>query len=362
MTMCVLHVIETSAPEAGRIGVILPGLIRALRDQGVKSFVAAADQGTNAEFDCEVCATDPPALQQAISSCELVHVHGWSFDAARTAAQAAARAKVPTIITPFGLGDDQERSRSFLGRLLRRWRGDSGLRNATTITAINDSERAEIAQATNRRDIQCLSYGIEFAEYEAAANVPRPERWPADHRCLLFLGPIDPREGLVPFLRAFAEIGRSGDGWLIVLAGRSVGDWQREIEAAVRRKGGTGRVFFEPAGHPEAQRTLLQNADLLALPAFCPRPPISLLQGLATGIPILASASTSIPQLNGAIRTHAPNKAELKERLREMLTMPDDERKLLGQRGRDAARPTFDWPTAIEPFVRLYHETAGHPS
>ncbi len=120
------------------------------------------------------------------------------------------------------------------------------------------------------------------------------------------LGPIDPIEGIVPLLKAFAEIGTASDGWNIALVGREVGEWRKMLEAAIRRKGGEDRVQFASAMDLDAQRLWLSRASILAAPSLQIRCPISLLQAAAAGVPVIASRFLAPRTWEPCVRVSAP--------------------------------------------------------
>jgi glycosyltransferase involved in cell wall biosynthesis len=260
-------------PEAGSVAVSLSGLLGALRAHDVESEIVASDGGSNG-------ALDQAASTEAVKSADVVHLHGWGYPIARAAARAARRAKKPYVISPHGMiGDDKRKSKRLRQRLRVLLTDNPLIRKAAAVTALNESEERALRARRIRPRIVRLPYGIDFSEYESAdtsasetspvSNAALVEaRGSTEGRYVLMLGPIHPVEGLVPLLKAFAELGPEAESWNVAIAGSEVGDWRKMLQAAVRRKKAEGRVIFAPAPDLTAQRAWLTDASILA-PQAC---------------------------------------------------------------------------------------------
>ena len=90
MARNILHVVESSAPEAGTVAVLLDGLHAALRERSIESDMIALNGSTTANST------------GLIGDVDLLHFHGWGHSAARPLAVAARRAGKPYVISPLG--------------------------------------------------------------------------------------------------------------------------------------------------------------------------------------------------------------------------------------------------------------------
>jgi len=356
MTLRVLHATESLSPDAGSVAVSLSGLTNALQAHGIES----RSVGLNGD---EAGTLSPGRRVSLVGEVDIVHLHGWSHPNSRRFARAAKRASKPVIISPHGsliaAKHNKRNWRTRLGSLLSERRL---IRRAAAITALNEIEERELqARRINPRILQ-LPYGLDVSEYALDASVDHgsahdtsaTDQLPKASRILLMLGPIHPIEGFVPLLKAFAEIGPASDGWGVVLAGRETGEWRKVLEAAVRRKGEEDRVVIAPAPDVATQRAWLSRATALAAPSLHVRFPVSVLQGVAAGVPVLASSSVAPMGLEDVVRVCGTSRDDLKAGLRWLLTLKDAERTELGQRARSVAQAKFDWSVLAEQYVQLY--------
>ncbi|MCH7873055.1 MAG: glycosyltransferase family 4 protein [Planctomycetes bacterium] len=196
--------------------------------------------------------------------------------------------------------------------------------------------------------------GEGFGEYDGEGSTPPSPPTPPDGRFMLMLGPIHPREGCVALLKAVFELGPAADGWSVVIAGREIGSWRKELDAAIQRKGGAGRVHFTAAGDIATQRAWLSRASILASPSLHIGCGVGVLQAVASGVPVLASTLCTPPALLDVIKACGPVRHELVRALRQLLEMSDDQRTELAQRAREKARATVDWSALSAQYSNLY--------
>jgi glycosyltransferase involved in cell wall biosynthesis len=121
----------------------------------------------------------------------------------------------------------------------------------------------------------------------------RAELGLADEALLLvMLGIMRPGKGHEQLLRALQQLGDPGRP-TVALAGD--GPLRDELEILAR--GSSTRTLF--LGFVDEVDRLLQAADLMVHPSLFDALPTALLQGLAHGLPIVASAVGGIPEIVG---------------------------------------------------------------
>jgi glycosyltransferase involved in cell wall biosynthesis len=102
---------------------------------------------------------------------------------------------------------------------------------------------------------------------------------------ILFLGRIGERKGVPQLIEALGQIGDLG-GWRATVAGDG------EVEAAraaVAAAGLAGRVSLPGWVGTEEVAALIASADILALPSFAENLPVSVIEGMASGLAIVTT-------------------------------------------------------------------------
>ena len=332
----VIHVVESQIPSAGSISVCLPGLLASLQTSGVEGTTVDDLENWNSQF----------------TSSQIVHIHGWDYPLALHAASVAKQARKPYILSPLGQLTPSPISRKGIFQRLQSFFAQRPLqRGAAAITALNDMDYQALCAAKAHSNIVLLPYGISFRDF---VKPPGAATGAGTHRKLLMLGPLDPVFGCAVLLKAFAELGLIDDGWTVTLAGEDRGNWRGKLEAAVRRKGGEGRVFFEDARNLDDQKQLLGEAYLLAAPSLHISPAVSIMQALAAGVPVVATQNAVPPGLGETVRVCGSSRAELREALRSVMEMPPSRRQELAHAARERARSLFDWSVLAPRYADLY--------
>ena len=362
MGMRIFHVVESSVPEAGSVSVLVQGLLGALRNKGIESHAVSLNGSSPEENTASSDvwhqldgAGDETAIGTIVSDASLVHFHGWGHPKARRLAIAMRKAGKPYVISPLGcLSYGPYRKRSWSDRLVGPFRHKPLIRAAAALTTGNEREAEDLLRRRVNAKIQRLPYGIDLADYDEKSDAQPVAPDPSGVRWVLMLGPVHPVEGLIPLLKSLYELGPFSEGWSVVFAGREVGDWRRMLEPAIVRKGGQDRVRFVEAADVKTQRRWLRKASLLAAPSLHTRCPVSAMQAVAAGVPVVASAHSAPLGLEDEMWVFGTTRAELKITLRKILELSDEQRTAMAQRARDAVRSRFDWSVLSDDYVQFY--------
>lgn len=359
MVQNVLHVVESSAPEAGTVAVLLGGLHDALRERDMESDVISLNGSTDAESGR--LGTDPPPSPnekdhaRLVADADLLHFHGWGHEAARRLAVEARRAGKPYVISPLGLLTyGPHRRRTWGERLAGPFRDGRVVRRAAALTASSNKEADDLEACRVHANVHRLPYGITSVAYESNGDVRSASIAKTNVRGMLMLGPLEPVEGFVSLLRSLEELGAFTDGWNLVVAGRDIGDWSAALGPRIAKNGWTGRIRFCDAPDVATQRELLAQASLLVVPNLHTRCPVSILQAAAVGVPVIASAFTVPSILEDTVCVFGTARVEMKIDLRRMLGLSDEERSVMAERAREVVRNRVDWCVVVDEYVQLY--------
>lgn len=324
------------------MAICLPGLQRALRARDV---------------DVETCvpgAMSDGDVRERVARADVVHVFGWGSPFTRAFAAAARKTDTPYVISPLGGLSNAEYDGAGWRDRLRRSLIDSRLvRNASTVTALNDAEEHELGAGRVHASVSSLPVGIDVADY-AVGEADRGEC----PRVLLVMAPVHPAEGYIPFLKALSELGEEAQAWGVVIAGAKIEDWQQQLEAAVRRKGGADRVKFVEASNETSQRDWLRQASILVAPSLHPRCGVSVMQAVAAGVPVLATSCAAPTTREDVVRICAPTRGDMKLGLRALIKLGDEGRAAFAKKAREHARSLFDWSALCDQYVQLYSNIA----
>ena len=185
----------------------------------------------------------------------------------------------------------------------------------------------------------------------AALDVPHVAAKP---NLVLFLGRLDEKKGIYDLLDAVAGVRAAVPDVRLVCAGE--GD-RAGVERYAERLGIADAVKFTGRVGPSGKRALLEHAAVFALPSYEEGLPVSLVEAMSAGVPVVATPVGGIPEVVVAgasgYLVGAGDKRSLERVLRRLLT----ERALaarLGAAARESARLRFGAEVALKPLEDLH--------
>jgi glycosyltransferase involved in cell wall biosynthesis len=169
---------------------------------------------------------------------------------------------------------------------------------------------------------------------------------------------LEEQKGQDVLLDALAEVARRGLEFTVALAG--AGTQRAALEAKSVALGLAGRVRF--LGQVEAIGPLMLAADAVALPSRWEGLPLTLLEALARGRPVVASRVGGIPEVieDGVHgRLVEPGDARgLADALEAFHRRPDAASQL-GRAGARLVRERYTWSRVVQGFEAVYDEVLG---
>jgi glycosyltransferase involved in cell wall biosynthesis len=359
---------------------IVPGRTRLLlivtlaETGGAQTYVAHLARGMARAFDVTVAAHGPGPLREAVDAagaryvplrhvqrrvnpwrdllgllelyrvCRRVRpqiVHANSSKAGVLGCLAAFAARVPVrIFTVHGWGSSWHPGRVYLwgDRLIRR--------TATRVVCVAESEleRGVEARTCTRGQALVIRNGVDVGSFRTASHDnPSPT--------LVWVGRLQEPKDPLTLVRALAALDGLGFRTLLVGEGGERGLVAGELRAA----GLADRV--ELLGERRDVKELLARSDVFVLASKSEALPVSILEAMSAGLPVVASAVGGVAELVVDGKTGllvAPGDAEaLAEALARLVADPALRRRM-GAAGRARAEALFDLQSFHEAHLDLY--------
>jgi len=222
---------------------------------------------------------------------DVVHVHGGLQPTFGIfAPRAADRAGIPVVAT-FHTWFPRSAGYRFFRRPLQR------LLNRHAATIAVSRVAASAMSRYFEADWEIIPNGVDLATFHDGQGAP-PSRIP---NRLLFLGRLEPRNGLETLISALPMVARDVPGTELVVAGD--GPWaascRRQVAAARLPVRFTGPVFAE-------RPALYREADLYLCPVTRASFGVTLLEAMGCGTPIVASDIAAFREVAGSAATFVP--------------------------------------------------------
>ncbi len=182
------------------------------------------------------------------------------------------------------------------------------------------------------------------------------EKYRLPEQYFLFLGGFDKRKNVSTLVEAFAQLPR--DAPALVLAGEH--KWEfAAISERITALGLSGRILCPDAIADEDLPALYQGAIALVHPSRYEGFGLQLVEAMASGIPVLASRTTSLPEVLGdcGLLFDPEDPASIAAQM-ERIACDSNLRTALIESGRERAR-FFSWRKAAKQTLGLYLDLLG---
>jgi glycosyltransferase involved in cell wall biosynthesis len=199
--------------------------------------------------------------------------------------------------------------------------------------------------------------GARFHERVSASSIATVQRrYGLPPKYLLFLGGFDKRKNVAKLVEAYAQL--PGHAPLLVLAGEHKWDFSAVAEQ-IQALHLTERVQCPGAISDEDLPALYQGAIAFVYPSRYEGFGLQLVEAMASGLPVLASQMTSLPEVLGSCGLlFDPENATAMARQMERVVSDADLRNAMAECGRQRAR-LFSWNKAAEQTLALYRDLLG---
>jgi glycosyltransferase involved in cell wall biosynthesis len=289
-------------------------------------------------------------LRRAFRGVDLVHTHG--HFAVNVLGRVAARLAGARAISHMHI---ENAFRTGPGRSAQIRLDNLTARLCFRIVAVSDATRATlVAQGYPAGRLVTVRNGIERAPVAAQ----RPARVPADAPLVGEVARLCEVKGQRALIRALPQLA----GVWAVLAGEDIeqgGAFRRELEAEAEALGVADRVVF--TGYRAEVDSLLAALDVFVLPSTVEGLPMTILEAMAQGTPVVATAVGGTPEVVSAetgVLVPPGDTDALATALRALLADRDRARGL-GEAGRHRVETEFSEQAMAARVLALYAEAAA---
>lgn len=222
-------------------------------------------------------------LAQELCARRMDHLHNHFADSSCTVAVLASlMSDVPFSFTVHG---------SYIFFEVKRWRIDLKVERARFVICISQFCRSQVMMFSAPSEwskLHVVHCGVDSSLYTTASHDGLGRR-------LLFIGRLSSGKGLEVL---FESIGRlRSDGLEVGLTVVGDGEARPRLEALAETIGIARYVTFVGYEPEDAVRRRLADADILVLPSFAEDVPVCLMEAMASGLAVVATAVGGVPEL-----------------------------------------------------------------
>lgn len=295
------------------------------------------------------------------SGADVIHAHSHRYGHVLQSAAVAERLRIPLVVsTHYHPADRRE---PWVKRGLLRCQdvgfGMTAYRVARTLVVESELEARAVGEFAPTAKVVIVAPGIDLAEWDDREHVP-PASLALPDRYVLFVGRIAPNKGLGHLVAALALLAPMQRPRLVVMGS----DWgeRPNLERLARELGVERDILW--LGHVADRadyRAVVRRAAALVLPSEWEAYGLVLLDAMAAGVPIVATAVGAVPEVlrHGELGALVPygEPAALARALKQLAADPEAASARAGRASEVVAR--LDWSVATERLRTIYRGLVG---
>lgn len=293
-----------------------------------------------------------PDLAKALAhfNPDIVHLHGLWMYPALAVWRWHRRTGKPYVCSAHGMLSPVALSFSAWKKwIARHMFQDATLAQATILHATTETEAEEFQTFGLKSPIAVVPLGIHVTA------VPLTLREP--FRRVLSLGRFHPKKGLDRLIEAWSRLEDKYPDWLLDLVGPDEGGHMAELQK-LAEKLCLRRVTIRPPLHGSERDACMAAAELFVLPTRSENFALTVPESLMMATPVIATKGAPWP---GLVQEHCGWWIEqgvepLVAALEEAMHLTDEERHILGQRGRAWMLRDYAWASVTDKMLNVYQD------
>lgn len=241
----------------------------------------------------------------------------------------------------------------WLYRVLMRRAARFALRHADVLRAVSNSTREQLSRWMPGRPVIMFPTWTDIEAFlEAGAHEVR------DRAEIVYAGVLIPRKGVHHLIHAFGQVAPGFPEAKLLIIGREENPaYAAELKRDVAQLGLSGRVAFVGEMPQGELATRMRDGAVFVLPTYSEGLPRVVFEGMALGLPVIASRVSGIPEVieEGVTGFLVPpgDEAALADRLRWVFANPEAAR-AIGKRAREFACSFFSTEAYVGGYRRFF--------
>jgi glycosyltransferase involved in cell wall biosynthesis len=294
---------------------------------------------------------------------DVVHAHGYRCLSSCTTAYWCRKNRIPVIFTPHGIYPP----RSFINYLIKTVYdhsfGNLLLRSSNKIVALTEHNRQLLLKLGAPKDrIMLIPNGVNTEEFNRIKqrNEKKPKKQ-SDDPVLLYVGRIDWNKGLERVIEALPALKKSFNYIKFLIVGPDYAGHSENLLALARELGVSESVVMT-GEIPEKQKTFYYSvADVFVLPAIYEGLSLSLLEAMASSLPVIVTKNGSGGILVDGVHALLMNDCSAQEisGLVSRILTDSGVAERIGKNAFDLVSKEFSWGGVVDKIEGLYSEACN---
>ncbi|MGY6529654.1 MAG: glycosyltransferase [Cyanobacterium sp.] len=274
---------------------------------------------------------------------------------------ACQKYKIPYIITPRGMLQPWALSyKAWKKNLFYNLLEKSAINKASGIQVLATAEKEAVKTLNLIPPLYTIPNGINNEDFETLPSSSLfLDKFPdaKNKQIIFFLGRIDPKKGLDLLASAFANVHQTFPNTHLVIAGPDNVGYLPTIKELFDKSGCLSAVTFTGMLTGEMKYSALAAADIYIAPSHSEGFSMSILEGMASGLPCIFTTGCNFPEASEAKAAHVVDidSESIEKALLNCLENPDSAKEM-GSRAREFILNNYTWNKIACSLISIYQE------
>jgi glycogen(starch) synthase len=294
---------------------------------------------------------------------DVVHAHGYRCLSSCIATYWCRRNKIPVVFTPHGIYPPRSFANGLIKATYDHSFGNLLLRSSDKITALTKHNRQLLLKLGAPRDrIVLIPNGVNVNKYDKTQQCnEKTSKEQSGGPVLLYVGRIDWNKGLERVIEALPALVKSFNHIKFLIVGPDYSGHSEKLWALARELGVSESVVMTGEVSEQQKSFYYSTADVFVLPAIYEGLSLSLLEAMASGLPIVVAKSGSGGILVDDVHALLMNDCSAQE-ISSLVSMILGDSRLadrIGKNAFDLVSKEFSWDRVVDKIEALYSEVCN---
>lgn len=350
--MKILHVIQTLRNAAGT-SVFCGELSNELAKLGHQVVIALDNSQGIDMYPVDSAVKIISMNDLGSENFDVMHIHGLWTPLLHKASCWAHKNEIPVVWSPHGMLQKWALKhkwwKKFAALLFYQW---NDLSKANCIHATATSEVEDVRRLRLRNRVLVVPLGVRINGDDCAI-----QQKSCCKNTLLFVSRIQKKKGLPVLIYAWQRLPKEVKAkWRVRIVGPDEDNHTAELKELCVRLGVASDFTFVGPKYGQDLDAEYRTSDLFVLPTHSENFGSVVIEALARGVPVICSKGAPWQELEvyKCGWWPADSVSELSDALMEALKMSEDERKVMGLRGKELVIKKYSWQAVCESMISGY--------
>jgi poly(glycerol-phosphate) alpha-glucosyltransferase len=271
----------------------------------------------------------------------------------------------PYIVHPHGMLESWAlQNAKWKKRIVALFYENQHLRSAACLRALCEAEAQSIRAYGMRNPICIIPNGVDLPDLSDTPTL-RAHAFGEGRKVLLYVGRLHPKKNVANLIRAWKQILHSHPSarasWVLAIAGWSQGGYEQKLKDLAADIGTAATpelasIAFLGARFGTDKNECYRACDAFIMPSLSEGLPMTVLEAWAYAKPVLMTPECNLPEgfAAGAALQIGTRPEEIATGIEHVIEMSNDDRRAMGNRGRNLVATKFSWPRIGEQMRSVY--------